>query len=231
MDFPFWLAKRISRSSTKGYSGSLIKLAIATIALSIAVMILASAIIRGFKGGVSEKIYGFWGNIHVTDIHSTRNFELKPILNDEELKASIKEIASLEYNSTPKGDEVNMKVTKGGVRAISPFLTYPGILSGKQEIEGIILKGINDEYDKTSFHKYLKEGTFPIFNDSKASREIMISVQTSKRLGLGIGDYININFLKDKNSIKRRCKVSGLGGCSHFSTVYLRRITTSEHVC
>ena len=210
MYFPVYIARRIFKSSTTGYSGALVKLAIASIALSVAVMLLSTSIIKGFKTEISNKIYGFWGNIHITDTHSTRNFELRPIDNIGALKDSIMTIGRLEYNSARRGEPQIMKQTIGGVASISPFITYPSIISTKADLEAIVLKGINDEYDQSNFAAYVREGGFIGLTDSVASRSIMISEQTANRLKIKLGDPVNIHFLQDKNQIKRRVKVAGL---------------------
>jgi len=210
MNFPLLIAKRIAKSSTSGHSGTLIKLAIASIALSIAVMLLATSVIKGFKSGISDKIYGFWGNIHVTDTHAARSFELRPIVNDQAIKDSIRSIGFLEYETNEVGKRPQRLKTKGGVKSVSPFLTFPGILNRKELMEGIMLKGINAEYDKSLFEPYLKEGEFPSVEDSTASRGILISSQTAKRLKLVLDDKVNVHFLKDRNQVKRRVKVVGI---------------------
>jgi len=210
MNFPFLIAKRISKSSTSGNSGSLIKIAIATISLSIAIMLLATSVIKGFKNGVSNKIYGFWGNIHITDTHASRSFELRPILNDQAIKDSVNSIGYIEYNASLDEDKIKMTRTKGGVKSISPFLTFPGILNRDSEMEGIFLKGINHEYDQGLFNEYLIDGEFPNLKDSTTSRGILISSQTANRLNLELNDKLNVHFLKDKNNLKRSLKVSGI---------------------
>ena len=209
MNFPFYIAKRIVRSSTSGYSGALVKLAIASIALSVAVMLLSTSVIKGFKNEISEKIYGFWGHIHITDTHSTRNFELRPILNDTSLKDSILSIGFLEYTGRNKKNKV-LSSTKGGVKSMSPFITFPSIISTREDLEAIILKGINPEYDQEVFSKYLKEGSFPALSDSVASRDIIVSMQTAKRLNLKLNDPVDIHFIENKSQIKRRVKVGGI---------------------
>lgn len=207
MNFPFYIARRISKSSTTGYSGALIKLAIFSISLSVAVMILSTAVIKGFKNEISEKIYGFWGNIHITDTHQTRNFELRPIALQKALIDSVTSIGHLEYMDKEGGKKYR---TKGGVKAMSPFITYPAILNSKQVMEGIVLKGINADYDENIFDSYLRSGTFPGFKDSIASRQVLISRQTASRLKVDVGDQINIHFLEENKQIKRRLQVSGI---------------------
>lgn len=208
MNVALYIAKRIAKSSTGGYSGRIIKIAIASIALSIAVMILSTAVLYGFKKGISEKVYGFWGHIHVTDTQLSRNFELTPVLNDQKLKDSILSIGYLEYASFFEPDVV--KTTKGGVSSIAPFINIPGILNRKDELEGIFLKGVNEEYSWEKFETYLKKGNFPTITPDKPTRDILISEQTSNRLKLDLGDKVVVYFVVDKDPIKKAFKVSGI---------------------
>lgn len=184
------------------------KLAVASIALSIAVMLLTTMVISGFKKEISHKMFGFWGNIHINDTRITRNFELKPILNDSVLKQEIYTIEGLTYQVDKDSP---MLETKGGVVNVSPFITFPGILTNKErEMEGIILKGIDKEYDKSLFSTYVKSGSFPDLSLDKASRDLLVSQQTAARLKVEVGDKINVNFIKEKSAIKRQFKVSGI---------------------
>ncbi len=210
MYFSLYIAKRIVKSSTAGYSGALVKLAIASIALSIAVMLLSTSVILGFKNEISNKIYGFWGNIHITDVKSTRNFELRPIQNTAAIQDSILSISGLKYNSEPRGKPPKMRETKGGVSYVMPFITFPTIISTKNEIEAVVLKGVGPTYKKDFFETYIKEGTFLLETDSSVSRKIMISEQTAARLHLKLDDPINVHFLKDNNQIKRRLNIGAI---------------------
>ena len=123
-------------------------------------MILSTAVLLGFKEGVSEKVFGFWGHIHITDTRMSRTFELSPILDDEALKDSITSIDQLQYSIVDnKSGSISRKQTKGGVREIIPYIVMPGILNSKAEaMEAVLLKGLNDEYNWSNFETYLKEG-------------------------------------------------------------------------
>lgn len=209
MNVPLYIARRISKSSTGGYSGRIIKLAIASIALSITVMILTTAVLYGFKKGISDKVYGFWGHIHISDTKLSRNFELTPIINDEGIKDSIRSIGYLEFSSFLEPDKI--METKGGVESISPFINIPGILVNKDdELEAIILKGVNQEYVWDKFKSYLRKGVLPAIAKDTVSREMMISEQTARRMRVNLGDKLIVHFVVDKNPIKRAFKVSGI---------------------
>ncbi len=209
MNLAFYIANRIARFSTSGISGTIIKIAIATISLSIATMILATTVLYGFKSGISEKVFGFWGHIHITDTKLNRSLELSPISDSQELKttiASIKRVeAPYEIGGTIKTLESN-----GGVNSIHPYIMLPAIINRKDDLEGIILKGINHEYDWSNFEGYLKEGAFPDLGTSEPGRDILISQQTALRLKVGVGDKLVIYFLEEKDAIKKAFNISGI---------------------
>ncbi|MDA8692603.1 FtsX-like permease family protein [Saprospiraceae bacterium] len=212
MNLPYYIARRISKSSTAGISGKIIKIAIASISFSMAIMILSTAVLLGFKEEVSEKVFGFWGHIHITDTRMSRTFELSPILNDDALKDSIRSIAQLSYSAVDnKTGRLSERQTNGGVKEIVPYIVMPGIINSKSEaMEAVLLKGLNKEYDWKNFEAYLKEGTFPSFMGEKATRDILISEQTSKRMQVKVGEKVIIYFLKDQDPIKRAFTVSAI---------------------
>ena len=175
-------------------------------------MILTTAVLLGFKEGVSEKVFGFWGHIHITDTRMSRTFELSPIKNDSVLKDSIRSIGQLSYTTiNNKTGQSSERETRGGVKEIVPYIVMPGIINSKSDaMEAVLLKGLNDEYDWKNFEEYLKEGIFPSFKDEKPSRDILISEQTSKRMQVKVGEKVIIYFLKDQDPIKRAFKVSAI---------------------
>ncbi len=210
MNLPLYIARRIAKSSTGGYSGNIIKIAILSIAISIAVMILSTAVIKGFKSNISDKIFGFWGNIHITDTRINRSFELSPIIENSGIKDSIKSIALLSYSEGPSNNSRTTKSTKGGVEDVTPFITLPGIVKHENSLEGIILKGVDTTYNWSNFEQYLEKGVFPFIGDEDFSREIMVSDITAKRLKMDVGDKGVLHFVQDRNSIKKEMKLSGI---------------------
>ena len=211
MNISYFISRRIAKSSTSGYSGTIIKIAIATIALSIATMILAVSVLLGFKNGITEKVFGFWGHIHITDSKISRTLELTPIENSSAIKDSIANIAHVSKTNRVRFDDTDaVSESKAGVKSINPYIMMPGIIKTKNDdIEGIILKGIDEDYNWEAFRSYLKEGEFPQFG-LKSNREILISQQTARRLRVGVGDKLNVYFIKDKDAKTKRFIISGI---------------------
>ena len=66
MKFEFFLAKRIALGGQHSFSRIIIRIAAMAVAMSVAVMIISTALITGFKKEISSKIFGFWGHIHIS---------------------------------------------------------------------------------------------------------------------------------------------------------------------
>ena len=203
MNISLYISRKIAQSSTAGNSGTIIKIAIGTIALSIATMILATTVLFGFKNGIKEKVFGFWGHIHITDTKVNRSLELSPILDNYDLKRAISEVSG---KAVDPGEQ-----QFGSVKSIHPFIMLPAIINRKSDLEGIILKGVNEEYDWNNFAEYLKEGSFPAaYAGGNAVREILISQQTALRLKVSVGDKLVIYFLEQKEAVKKAFTISGI---------------------
>ncbi len=195
----------------------IIRIAIAAIALSLAVMIVATAMISGFKKEISEKMFGFWGHITSIDINSNQAFETEPVNKNQPFYPSLSDIEQIEYNAPRSilGYEMEgqfvKKKTKGGIRHIQVFALKPGIIQTKSAIEGIVLKGVDKDFDWEFMQKFLKEGEILAFPEERPkNRPIIISRQTADRLKLSLGDKFIIVFIKDNNQVQRRFQVQGI---------------------
>ena len=59
MNLPFFISRRISKPDEDTFSGTINKVAVVSIALGLAVMIIAFFILLGFRGTIKEKIFSF----------------------------------------------------------------------------------------------------------------------------------------------------------------------------
>lgn len=215
MNFPFFIAKKVAQSGEKSLSLLIIRIAVVAVALSVAVMIIATALIAGFKKEITSKIFGFWGHIHITDTDINRSLlEVYPIDKNQDFYPSLDTIGPMEYIERKEwnGKEFDIpRKTKGGVRHIQVFALKPGIIKSKTEMEGIILKGIGKDFDWGFMEQYILEGEPITLEDSTMSREILISQQTADRVRVGVGDRFEVHFIeKSGESLTRRFEVKGI---------------------
>lgn len=190
MDLPLFIAKRITFNSQRTFSKLIVRIAILGIMLGLAVMILAVAIVKGFKSEIREKVRGFSGDIQITKLDLNASFENSPfVLSDEAIKKFRKE---------------------PGITDIQAIATKNGIINAGDEIEGVVLKGVDRNYNWTYFNKILVSGKAIDFSDSLKSRsQIIISKYTADRLKLKVGDDFLMYFIE--NSLrKRKFQIAGI---------------------
>jgi lipoprotein-releasing system permease protein len=91
MRWEFKLAMRISNGKEKSFASIIIRIASLAVALSIAVMIVTTALITGFKSEISSKIFGFWGHLHINAANVYQNLlEIDPIEDNQDFYPVLK---------------------------------------------------------------------------------------------------------------------------------------------
>lgn len=158
--------------------------------LSLAVMMLSVAIIKGFKTEIQEKVRGYIGDVRVFKYSLNNSFELTPFVPAKETLAQLKNNPDIEF--------------------YQPYATKPAIISANDEVEGINFKGIDKTFNWDYIRKHLVSGTVINFADSaKATRQILISLYTANRLKLKVGDDFIMYFVQNPPR-KRPFKIVGI---------------------
>lgn len=160
------------------------------IAIGLVVMMLSVAIALGFKQEVRDKVIGFGAHIQVANFSRTDVYETRPVVGSDSIRQVIRQASP-------------------GVKHIQRFAIKPGMLKTEDNFQGIILKGIAQEYDTTFLANHLVEGRIPHFTDSVASGEVLVSRQVADKMGLHVGDKINTYYI-EKNVRARRFTISGI---------------------
>ncbi len=214
MNIAHFIAQRTALSYTSSFTRIIVNIAILAIALSLTVMILTTSVIEGFKKEITQKIFGFWGHIHITDGNISRNFDLKDITLPKETINEIKDIEKIAYQVEAThpflGTRIKDKTTKGGVVAINPFIIRPALLSTKKSFHGVLLKGIDEEYDWTSLNKFIISGQKISYLKDSFSTQILISKNISQKLKLDVGDNVILNFIKEETQTKKKFTICGI---------------------
>jgi len=190
LNLPFFIAKRITFNSKRTFSKLIVRIAILGIMLGLTVMILAVAIVKGFKSEIREKVRGFSGDIQIARLDLNTSYENTPFsISDPELKKIS---------------------TSSGISFIQPFATKPGIINAGDEAEGVVLKGVDKTYNWDYFKNILIAGKVIDFSDPvKARSQILISKFTADRLNLKVGDDFLMYFIE--NSLrKRKFEIAGI---------------------
>lgn len=203
MQYDSWIARRLLSSGTTGFTRVILWMATGAVGLSIAVMILAFGLMTGFKHEITQKMFGFWGHIHISDPRIIRSYEAVPFVPDGQMVSSIRNTESIEWEESGRSHK-----SRGGVAHVSSFIYLPGIINHQDQLEGIVLKGVDESYDWTMMNQFHAEEGEADWN-SLAEDELLISSITASRLNLKKGDKLVLYFVREGNPIQRRFTIKG----------------------
>ncbi|MGV6946410.1 ABC transporter permease [Sphingobacterium kyonggiense] len=189
MNFPYFLAKRITLSGQRTFSKLIVRVTIGALTLAIMAIIMAVAILNGFKKEITEKQRGFFGDIILLKNDTNDSYVNSPISLSKE------QIANLEKNPN--------------IVDIYPFATKAGIMNVKGEVEGVLLKGIDNDYDQQFLSKTILEGDTINFAAEDAENQLLISSLTANRLNLKVGESFIMYFIQEPVR-KRKFTVKGI---------------------
>lgn len=185
MNFALFIAKRLYREKgdRKRVSRPAITIATLGVAIGLAVMIISVSVALGFKDEIKSKVIGFGSHIQVTNLDATNSMEVLPVQVNDSV----------------------MKVLKGlkGIVHVQRFVTKPGLIKTDENFQGMILKGVAQEYDPTFFKQHLIAGEFPRFSDSSSSNKLLISKATADKLKLHLGDKVFTYYFENAIRIRR----------------------------
>ncbi len=191
MDWKLFVARRIYRSNEGGreVSKPAIRIAILGIAIGLAVMIVSVAVVIGFKHEVRDKVVGLGSDIMVTNFDPQESYQTIPIHATDSL--------------------LNVLQGMDGVKHVQRYSTKPGMIMTDDNFQGMVLKGIPQEYDWTFLRHHLQEGEIPVFTDSVSSNQVLISRTLADKLRLSVGDKIYTYYIE--NQVRaRRLTISGI---------------------
>lgn len=189
--FSLFLARRIYRDTDGGkqVSRPAVLIAMTGIAIGLAVMLIAVAVVIGFKSEVRNKVIGFGSHIRISNFDAVRSYETHPVVVNDSMMAAL--------NADPE------------VKHVQRYSTKPGIIKTDEAFQGMVLKGVGPEFDASFFRDHLVEGEIPVFSDSVSTNQVVLSKAIADKLKLKVGDKIYTYYIQ-KDVRARRLTVKGI---------------------
>ncbi|MCE1200597.1 MAG: ABC transporter permease [Bacteroidia bacterium] len=205
MQLESFIARRLLRTRKSGTSTGVVRLAVVSVAVGLAVMIVAVSVVVGFKQQIRDKVIGFVAHIQVEPLSSNFSYEETPFVPDDKLMTSLK--------AHPE------------IQAVQPVAVKPGLVKTQEQIQGVALKGVDENYDWTYLQQYLTDGVTPDFSDSTQMNKVLVSAELARRLQLKTGDVLRMWFVSgDPPTARgRRFEISGIyqTGLAEFDERYV----------
>lgn len=192
MTFEYFVANKIRHLGQRSFTRVIMRLAFISIIISVAVMIASDAIGVGFQTEIKNKITGFSSHIQVSKTKT--NF-------------------ALENDSIPINLAFEKKVMAlPGVNHIQYYATKPGIIKTGGEIEGVIMKGVDKNYDWDNFKPSMVEGPILDLSSPTPTPDVLISRVMANKLNLKLHDTILTFFFPKTHSVPlaRNFIISGI---------------------
>jgi len=194
LNLELFIANRLSRSKEykNSISSPIVKIAIIAIALGMMMMIISIATGIGLQRKIRDKVAGFNGHVVISNY-------------DNNSSKTTQNPISIEQDFYPQFKTVS------GIKHIQVFATRAGIIRDEKTFEGIVLKGVGENYDWSFFQEYLVAGELPQFSDQQ-SKKVLISKIISDRMQLEVGDTFDTFFIKQESNILPKRRVYHVSG-------------------
>jgi lipoprotein-releasing system permease protein len=181
-----------------------VSIATVGVALGMTVMLLAVAIVKGFQHEVRELVIGFGSHVQILNMSDN--------LSGESGKVSLRQ------------DFYPSLADKEGIKHIQPFASKAGILETTEHIQGVVIKGINKDFDWSFIEPRITKGQKLNLNDSVKEEGILISAYLANRLEIDTASKVTLYFISGKEDISpRNFKVKGIfhTGLEEFDRKYI----------
>ncbi len=190
MNAATFISKRIFSLSKENLSSTVMRIAVTSVALGIAIMLISIAVVIGFKNQIKDKVVGFVAPIHIQALNQNESIEETPFLFDSVLIARL---------SKPFITEMHKTANKAG------------IIKTDDEIQAVVLKGVDSDYNWNYIDSYLIDGEIPQYVENERSNDVLISNIIASKMNLNVGDPVRIWFVdQDLKARGRKFNVIGV---------------------
>ena len=207
MSFEIFISRRLIQNKLQGIKVSkpIVRISILSIALAIVVNVVTVAIVTGFQHEVRNKITGFNAPLFISKKGTKQIFEGDAVFKDQK---ALNELAGI-----------------NGLKGISPVVFKPAMLQStrfsdtihlsngkdslinRQDILGVVMKGVMEEYDWTFIKKHLVSGR--VLNFQQKQEELVLSKRMADQLNYSLNDTISVYYVKNQ-PVLRKYKVVGI---------------------
>jgi len=207
MNTELFIARKLffDKTNKQLLSQKIIRISLYGIALSFAIMLISVSVVIGFKNEIRNKIIGFGSHIQIVNFDTNNSFELSPISQNQSFLPKLKDIK--------------------GVENIQVYGTKPGMIKTDEYIQGIVLKGVDENYNWDFFRNNLVEGRLPEINSITRVRDVILSEQVAKLLKLKLDDSAVFYFIHEDEITPRMLQLRVCGiyrtGLEEFDNIFV----------
>lgn len=191
MNFSKFISRRIWSNNFSSFSSFISRIAIGGIVLGVTIILLSFFILNGFKNEIKDNVYSFSGHFNISKYTGKFSYKDNPLDLNIGLSSQLEKIDYVKHFQS---------------YILSPIL----IKSNSEDIEGVIFKGIDKNFNSNLFKNKIIEGNWIDYeSDNEYSNEIVISKNLKKNLNAEIGDDVFLYFANNP-PVYRKLKLKGV---------------------
>jgi lipoprotein-releasing system permease protein len=152
-------------------------------------MIITTSMVNGFQREIRNKVLSFMSHLEIVPFSLTNSLQEEGIYRNQDFYK--------DKTMLPEARHIQVTALKAG------------LLKTSDDFEGIVLKGVGDDFEWKNMLPYLKEGAPIQPGTGTSQQEIIISKLTADRLQLKVNDKLVMAFM-GKTIRNRPFRVKGI---------------------
>ena len=173
----FALSKALLKSEQSNYAKPVVKITIVGVALGVTIMFLALFITAGYKKEIRDKMVSLGAHIRISSVEENYSFDLLPF--------------------DRKQPFINALTKNPHIKNMQFYATKVGVFKVQNQVEGVVLKGIDSTFSWKLFSKHMITGDPLVYSSDSASNNIIISKTLANKLQLQVGDKVGAYFIQE----------------------------------
>lgn len=204
MNTDLFIAQRMIKGSRGHYySRPVIRISILAISLSLAIMFVSIAILTGFQKEIRDKVIGFTGHIQITRFSENTNLVPFAVEKQQTFLHALRLHPAISH--------------------IQVYASKTGIIRTSGQIQGVVLKGVGEDYNWDFFRKRMVGGHIPDYSDTAQKNDVILSRALADLLNLKVNDPARMYFVVGDHTLGRKFRISGIfeTGLDEFDRLYV----------
>ena len=191
MNFSRFISKRIWNNNFSSFSSLISKIAIGGIVLGVTIILLSFFILNGFKNEIKNNVYSFSGHFNISKYTGKFSYKDNPLNLNVGVSSHLEKLNYVKY--------------------FQPYILSPILIkSNSDDIEGVLFKGVDKNFNSDLFNSKIINGNWLDFKkNNEYSNEIIISKNLQKVLNAKIGDDVYLYFANNP-PVYRKLKLKGV---------------------
>jgi len=168
----------------QGIARPVVRMAEGGVAIGVALIILSLAIVQGFQRDVRDLVVGFGAHLSV-------------VAGDQGRAQGTDRVAWADVDTAALS-------RVPGVRHVQAFAQRPAILETRDEVEGVVVKGLGPDADTTFLLRNLRSGRLPHLEPTSDVLELLVSESLLRELLLETGQRVRLLLADGRGEIRPR---------------------------